>query len=253
MSDGSAPALVLLHGWGFSGAVWKPVIRGLRARGYAGRIHAPDLPGHGAAGGGDELADPDAVAAQLAAGLPDDLESPVWVGWSLGALPALAVPGADARGRILVAGSPRFVRAADWPEAMDPRELDAFARLLGGDTGRLRRQFAALCARGAQEPAALARSLRGGLEAAAARPEALGAGLAALREADRRGDLGAGSPLAALLAQDDALIPPGLERHLAIRVPGARIRRVPGPHALPLAAPDTVAEFIHATLVEIPA
>ncbi|WP_026287685.1 alpha/beta fold hydrolase [Thioalkalivibrio sp. ALJ24] len=255
MSGCGHRGVVLLHGWGFSGADWDPVIRALRARGFSGPVHAPDLPGHGQAPGGDELADPSVVAAGLAAALPADAGQPVWVGWSLGGLVALAAArrAECAHGCVLITANPRFVRDTHWEAALDPHELEAFADLLAHDPARLRRQFAALCARGAENPGELARTLRARLEAAAARPAALAAGLAALRDVDRRADLDAVAPLAALLAADDALVPVAVERELAARAPAARVARVPGPHALPLAAPDVVAEFIHATVAEAPA
>ena len=62
--DGDGPAtMLLLHGMGATGAVWRRVVVALRAR-WAGRVVVCDLPGHGASIRLDDYS-PSAVAATL--------------------------------------------------------------------------------------------------------------------------------------------------------------------------------------------
>jgi pimeloyl-ACP methyl ester carboxylesterase len=64
--DGSA-ALLLLHGMGATGAVWRGVVAALAGR-WAGRVVVCDLPGHGASARLEDYS-PAAVATALARGL----------------------------------------------------------------------------------------------------------------------------------------------------------------------------------------
>jgi len=84
--QGQGPAMVLVHGWGVSGELFREQLRELSAR---FRVVVPDLPGHGASdaipqqGGFTGMAD---AIAQLIRKL--QLEPVCLVGWSLGALVA---------------------------------------------------------------------------------------------------------------------------------------------------------------------
>ncbi len=238
-----APTLVLLHGWGFSGAVWAPLRAALPA---TVRVLAPDLPGHGAAGDGGRLADPEAAAAAVIAGLPQDVDCPVWAGWSLGGLVALAAARqwTGPQGLLLVGASPRFVRADAWPAALPVAELDDFRQALAGDRRRLERRLAMLCARGSVDAASLARDLANRLQAAPATPRGLQAGLDLLATADLRGAWqGLPAPVAAWLAADDALVPAAVARELRALRPDSHIGGGPGGHADWIARPQALADF----------
>src|SRR3989338_1758647 len=83
-SLGDGPTVLLVHGWGLHGGVWRDLAARL-ARSF--RVLVPDLPGHGRSRG---------MRTQASlAGLADDLsrrltEPAIWIGWSLGAFVALA-------------------------------------------------------------------------------------------------------------------------------------------------------------------
>ncbi|WP_028485055.1 alpha/beta fold hydrolase [Thioalkalivibrio sp. ALE17] len=238
------PTLVLLHGWGFSGAVWAP----LRAKLPAGtRVLAPDLPGHGAAGDGWRLADAEGAAAALIAALPADVECPVWAGWSLGGLVALAAARqwTGPQGLVLIGATPRFIRNDDWPAALPLDELEDFRAALGGDRRRLNRRLAMLCARGSPDAASLARALADRMREAPASPDGLAAGLDLLQGADLRTAWAeVQAPVACWLEPEDALVPAAVEAGLTSLRPDGRTGRGAGGHADWWARPQRLAGFV---------
>jgi len=135
------PTLLCIHGWGLNGSVWQDLAGALAGR---ARVLAPDLPGHGARAGEGRFGGLEAVADELAAGL--DARVCV-VGWSLGGLLALSLARRHpdkVSSLVLLAATPRFVRAPDWPHAMDPGVLADFARDLAGDFSSTLARFLAL-------------------------------------------------------------------------------------------------------------
>ena len=126
--SGSGRPLVLLHGWSMSSAVFNEMLPLLGAERL---VLAPDLRGHGASGTADGYALDDFVA---------DLEA--WLlalghgeidllGWSLGGQVAIRLATAArirVRRLILVATTPRFVAAADWPHGLPDGQVRVMAR-----------------------------------------------------------------------------------------------------------------------------
>ncbi|AHE99635.1 alpha/beta fold hydrolase [Thioalkalivibrio paradoxus] len=238
-----APTVVLIHGWGFSGAIWDA----LRTRIDDLDPLVLELPGHGDVPGGAELADPRLAAQSLLRRLPAQVREPVWVGWSLGAIVALAAAERwqGAQRLVLVAGTPRFARAPGWPCGMPGAELAAFGVELGRNRTLLERRFAALCAQGGRAPARLRRQLAEQMTARPAVLQGLQAGLDALTRADLRAVwAGLDAPVAAWLGQHDRLVPPETATGLSELRPDARIRLVPGGHAAWLERPDDLARFL---------
>ena len=90
-----------------------------------------------------------------------------WLGWSLGGLLAQQAahmfPGA-LRGLVLVAGTPRFVKADDWPYGVDSEVFGQFASQLKDDSERTLTRFLSLQVRGAKDSAATLRQLRSRLQ-----------------------------------------------------------------------------------------
>lgn len=242
MTGGQNRLLVLIHGWGFSRAVWDPVADHLRGL----PLWIPDLPGHGAAPGGRELEDVRAVGQALTERLPPGTREPIWVGWSMGGLVALAAaarwPGPQRLA--LVCSTPRFTAERDWPGALKPEDIEAFGQELVRDRAALQRRFAALCARGDPVPGALRRQLLDAMAEHPARLEGLRAGLLALAQTDLRGEWERlDAPVAAWLAADDALVPSGATALKALR-PDARLEPVPGGHGSWLREPAAMAAFL---------
>ncbi len=203
----AGPPLVLIHGWAFHSGVWDPVAREL-ARAFS--VYLADLPGHGASR--DPL--PRETVAQAARDLLCLLPpSAYWVGWSLGGLVALsaALQASPAlAGVTLVASTPRFVAAPDWPHGVPATVLSGFAQDLARDLPGTLARFVALQTRGSAGGTQAARTLsRSLLEGPPARPEGLERGLAWLRDTDLRGELGRLScPVHVVLGERDTLVPP---------------------------------------------
>ncbi len=234
--------LVLLHGWGTHGGVMAELACAL---GAYGRVHVPDLPGHGH-GSATFAFEANTVVAELQASLP---AGAVWIGWSLGALlAAMAVGPARARGLVMMAGLPRFLRAADWPGGADPGAfapvrhalqdspragLDALLRLLSvpGAAGRRVRRLVQeqLSAR----PLACADTLIGALDV--------------LEHADARDCLRAFHGPALFLGGDsDPLVLPRGLQDSATLVADSHIGIITGAgHAPFLSHPEQVMEFVH--------
>lgn len=127
---GSGPSLILLHGWGMTSAVFAGLSE-LLAPSY--RLLAPDLRGHGGseAGAGYALTDLAGDIAEWCEAL--DLQGASLLGWSLGGQVALTLcPALQGRLRrlILVATTPRFAAADDWPHGLPDGRVRVMARNL---------------------------------------------------------------------------------------------------------------------------
>ena len=223
---GRGPALVLLHGWGLHSGIWAPLLPAL-AQSY--RVTCVDLPGHGHSApprGGCGLAETAAAVATLAP------RPAAWLGWSLGGQVALAaaLAGADITRLALVATTPRFVLAPDWPCAMAPATLAGFAASLGEDHARTLRDFLTLQLRGDRRAASLLAALRATLaERPPPDPAALAAGLEILAATDLREELPAvRQPALVIAGERDRLTPAEAGRRLADALPDARFELLPG-------------------------
>jgi pimeloyl-[acyl-carrier protein] methyl ester esterase len=234
---GRGPALVLLHGWGLHSSVWASLEASL-AEDF--RVTTIDLPGHGRSPAPANAFGLAEVAAWVAALAP---AGAAWLGWSLGGQIALAaaLAGADIRRLVLVATTPRFVSAADWPCGMSPAVLAAFAASLAADHRKTVRDFLALQLRGDPQAASLLGALR---ELLAERPEpdalALGAALDILAATDLRDRLAAvRQPALVVSGERDRLTPAEAGRRLAAGLPGGRFIGLQGAaHAPFLSHPD---------------
>ncbi len=224
---GSGPDVVLVHGWGLHGGIWEEVATALAVH---NRVTCIDLPGHGRSAGTALADDLSAVAAQLAAAAPTPA---LWIGWSLGGLIALQlalIAPQAVRGLVVVAGSPRFVRDADWPHAVEDAVLQQFARALDEDYEATLGRFLALQVRGSADAGATLRALRARLlEQDAPQPAALRNGLKLLREADLRARLAdIACPTQFVFGARDLLAPAAITAELTRLMPAARCNVVDG-------------------------
>lgn len=120
---GAGAPMVLVHGWGVSGAAFEAQIQALSAH-Y--RLVIPDLPSHGASPPFPENGAFSLLADSLAALIHRlGLEQPLLVGWSLGAMvcwdlllrkskPAGGGPETSFRGLVSVDIMPRVLAGEDW-------------------------------------------------------------------------------------------------------------------------------------------
>jgi pimeloyl-[acyl-carrier protein] methyl ester esterase len=204
--------------------------------------HAIDLPGHGDSpcDGGRGL---DSWVEAIAAVAPSSAN---WIGWSLGGLVAqqfaLKFPQ-RVRSLILVASTPRFVTAPDWPCAVTAQSLKQFVDEYEQDFERVLNRFLTMQVGGSRERSATLQRLRARFaEQPAPQPEGLRAGFEILQSADFRDVLpGFPVPVHFLLGQCDLLIPAGI----ASRLGGLPVALIEGAgHAPFISRADLCAETV---------
>ncbi len=204
-------------------------------------VQCPALPGHGGTPPSPGWT-PEVLADEWAAIWP----GACWVGWSLGALVALAaaIRSPDSvRGLLLIGATPRFLAGDGWPCAMAPKTFEGFRAGCRNDPVETLARFLALQVRGSEAARATLRSLRQ-LAAgdASPGPAALLDGLDVLADTDLREDLaGVPCPTLWVTGEADALTPLEAARRAAGNQPRARVSSLPGAghapfisHRLPL-------------------
>lgn len=214
------PFLALLHGWGMNARVFDDLAVLLAA---AFEVRAFDLPGHGGR---------DAVADNTLRGWADDLarqlpDNATLLGWSLGGQVAMRAaldhPHKIAR-LALLASTPKFIAAEDWPHGMAPAALEDFGAALLAEPEMTLLRFLGLQTRGMPGQKTLLQRLRQTLLAApAASSEALVGGLAMLRDTDLRAELPQlAQPTLVLHGALDTLTPAAAGAWLAEALPRAQ-------------------------------
>lgn len=223
-TSGAGPPLALVHGWGLGRGVWQGVLPALEAR---FTVHRVSLPGYD--GTADSAGDFGALAGMLADALPADAGL---CGWSLGGMLALAAaaarPGRFSR-LVLVAATPRFLQADDWPAAQPAGDHEAFARAVAAAPAAALARFVNLFNRGDARSRDVIRALAP-LRAAGPPPACvLARGLAWLRDVDLRGVVPrVGTPTLVVHGEADPLMPVAVGEWLTRTLPAARLERVAG-------------------------
>lgn len=219
--------LVLTHGWGMNSRVWSMVLPLLQA---AFEVQTLDLPGHGRKihqAAGEEL-------NNWADALLTEAHTPaVWVGWSLGGLATLAAARKapqQVSALVLVASTPKFVQAPDWPHAMEADLLHKFETELRGDYRQLLEDFLVLQSMGASKLRDDVRRLRACLhEGGEPAPEALSRGLQFLLHTDLRAVLRElHCPCLLLLGDRDKLVPVQLAEVFGREYPRIEVQIIKG-------------------------
>lgn len=155
-TTGTGPNLVMLHGWGMSGAVWQPLVKKL-SKSFT--LHLVDLPGMG-------LSRPTEpyhlhiLADKISEMLPANADI---VGWSLGGLIAMriALDKPDlVRRLVLVSATPCFVNKPDWESGISPSVFSKFAENVDADYHNTMTQFLTLQCMGSKNARATVKLLR---------------------------------------------------------------------------------------------
>jgi pimeloyl-[acyl-carrier protein] methyl ester esterase len=191
-------------------------------------ILALDLPGHGRSPWQDARAGLALQIEDLMAALPAQC---LLVGWSLGGQLALELARRaplQVRGLVLVATTPRFSAAPDWPHGMDLKTMAAFQSMLEQDWRQTLRDFVQLQVRGGRNADETARQLEVTLLAhGLPRPAALRAGLALLAGLDLRSGLSQIlQPALVVSGQHDRVTPAAAGRWLAGALPFGRHEQI---------------------------
>lgn len=249
-TQGTGPAVVLLHGWGLHSGVWS-AIASVLAQDH--RVTAVDLPGFGRSRvGWRDGMDLDQLVTDLLRALP---QPAAWVGWSLGGLIALAIaaraPAAVSR-LVLIGTTPRFVQTTDWSCAMPQVVFDEFSAGLDRDVEATLTRFLGLHLGQGSADRALLRELRRLLDACGLpEPTALRGGLRVLEQSDLRLALPSiDVPALVLHGRDDRLVPATAAAYLVEKLPQARAVYITGAGHAPFLSQDTQAvdaikEFLH--------
>lgn len=247
-TTGSGPDLVLLHGWGLHGGLFRPVIEPL-ARQFT--LHLVDLPGHGRSTMPEGEYTLAALAAIVAQNVP---RNAVWLGWSLGGRVALqgAADGHAIEKLILVGTNPCFVQQGGWPHAMPESELVQFADSLKNNYKQTLQRFLAVQSRGSERGREELRAMRDKLfDHGVPDTRALAGGLEILRRADLRSLLPTiEQPTLVLHGDRDTLAPLAAAEYTASQLPHAQHKVITGAgHAPFLSHPEefiaTVEVFLH--------
>ncbi|GGD50989.1 carboxylesterase BioH (pimeloyl-CoA synthesis) [Pseudoxanthomonas indica] len=213
---GRGPALVLIHGWALHGGVFAPLVERLADR---CTLYCVDLPGHGQSRDPHPSLQLDACARELLAQVP----AAIWLGWSLGGLFALraALLSDQVQGVALIAATPRFVRAHDWPHAVESSVFHQFGQDLQRDFRGTLERFLALDTIGSSHAREELRSLKQTLYARGEPDaEALQQGLHLLETCDLRADLAdLRVPSLWISGQRDRLVSPAGMRDAAALAP----------------------------------
>lgn len=195
------PALVLLHGWGMSSAIWDSLLPALTQSFYVTVI---DLPGLGRSEGSDDIT-LESMARQVAA----VVEHPAcWLGWSLGGMLAIQVAALfpeKVSALISVASNPCFVQKEGWSSAMDPTVYRQFKAAVEVSPDKTLTRFAMLQIQGGEAAKTILKQIKTVL--ASSQPSHLIATLALL-ENDLRGPLSQlRCPVLHIYGEADGLVP----------------------------------------------
>lgn len=212
--------LVLLHGWGMSGAIWQSWLPVLEQNFH---VLVVDLPGLGRSTfDTDQPYHLDTLADLILQQLAPRLTQPaIWLGWSLGGVVAAHITQRypeRAAALVTISTNPCFVQRSDWSEAMPLATFDAFQCALEQNPVKTLNRFAMLQGQGDPEARNLLRTLKGIIAESSAAPR-LAESLALLAEDYRPLFAQLQVPRLFLFAANDALVPvavslqPLLKRH----------------------------------------
>ncbi len=227
--------LVLLHGWGVNARVWNSVLPRL-SESFA--VTALDLPGYGKQAHRRTGTDLEVLAADVLSRAPIYA---VWCGWSFGGMIAMAAALQQPK-RIeklsLVCTSPRFMEDADWTHGCDESTLAKLATQFQQDYKKAVARFF-LLQLGSNERIRSRELVDTLTQAPAPSWNSLEDGLNLLRTIDLRDKLADIAIETSVIAgAQDRVMPRDGGRHLAERIPNAKLLETDSGHAPFITSPD---------------
>lgn len=251
-SSGTGPPLVLLHGWGLSGAVWQPLVKKL-SRHFT--LYVVDLPGMGFSRPIEQF-HLHSVAERIVEILPAHADV---LGWSLGGHVAMrmALDYPDlVRRLVLVGATPCFVNKQNWDAAITADVFNSFSRSVNADYHHTMTQFLTLQCMGAKDARNTIKLLRNKfLERPVPTAQTLKKALNVLLEVDLREELEQLRKPALLIHGDrDTLVPVQAAHWMAQNMPVAYLRIVAGASHAPFlshteAFMESVIQFLEPSAV----
>jgi pimeloyl-[acyl-carrier protein] methyl ester esterase len=247
LETGSGPPLVLLHGWSLAGTAFLELAGLLPGC----RLLLPDLPGHGASAPPTAATLP-TLADDLATWLAATVSGPVLLGgWSLGGMVAMELAArrdAPVSRLLLIATTPRFIAAPDWPHGLPAGQVQVLRRSLARHFAATLGDFFAMTFAAGEVEAARLQAIRDFALRPAVLPDraAAAALLDLLVTQDQRALLpGIRCPVLVAHGTLDRVTPVGAGRALAQLLPQAELCEFAGlGHAPFWTQPATVARAI---------
>lgn len=230
--------MVFLHGWSQSASAWRSIVRSLSG---SYRCVVMDLRGHGRSAAPDDGYAMERLVSDLT-GLLDhlSLQRPAVIGWSLGAMVAVAAFPAlreKLSSLVLVAGTPKFSSTTDYPFALSPKEPRVLGLRLKRDPERTWQDFFRGMFTTEERSSSHYEKVEKEFFVDAPRPSRHGAArsLETLATADLRGVLDTVDvPVLLVHGSGDPICPVGASRFMAERIPGAVLHELDGAGHAPM-------------------
>ena len=223
---GRGRPLVLLHGWSCTRNFWRPQIEAL-PRTF--RLIVPDLPGHGRSKANPEALSIAAIAGEIQSLIAErELDRPILVGWSMGALAAFDLirqfGTGDLGGLVIVDMTPRLLNDGEWTlglQGFDPQANALMLAAIRSDwPANARLLLPRLFARGRPVDPALAEWM--GREMGMSDPEAMAVLWESMAAQDYRSQLPSiDLPSLIIHGAESQLYAPEVSAYLARRLPRA--------------------------------
>ena len=245
--------IILLHGWGFSSTIWRPLIQALHAEGCEA-VYPIDLPGFGTA-----FYEPCASLEKMLASIVEQLpEKSVLCGWSLGGMLAVQIAARHPEkiAAIITIGSNLHFTATkstntnaakngNWP-GMPAEDYQQFCQRFSNQPEKTWQRFLALQTRGDKDAVRAAATLELIADYSAIQPDTAEKMLALLGEIDNGTAFATLTmPGLHLLAENDAITPAAIAPLLEAINSLQQVKILSGSgHAMPVSRTTQLADLI---------
>lgn len=241
--------VMLLHGWGFSSRIWRPLIQSLHEQGCSD-VYVIDLPGFGSAFH-EPCGSLDKVLEFIVEQLP---AKSILCGWSLGGMLAVKIAERwpERIDAIITIGSNlHFTQSDSWP-GMPENDFREFCRRFSEQPEKTWRRFLHLQTKGDSNAAKSSALLELLADYSAIEPTTAEKMLALLGMIDNRAAFATlTTPGLHILAEDDAITPIAIAPLLEKANNHQQIKTLPGSsHAMPVSHAEKLANFITKFIIE---